>query len=60
MLELVLAATDGEPNQERNAETWKARKEKYINDLKESAIRDPELPLVPLAYKQDNATTLVR
>lgn len=60
VLELVLAATDGEPNQERTPETWKARKEKYINDLKAIATKDPEALLVPLADKLDNATSLVK
>ncbi len=32
VLELVLACTDGEPNQVRDASIWRDRKEKYLQD----------------------------
>ena len=60
VLELVLAATDGEPSQQRTPETWRARKEKFIKDLEAIAAKDPEALLVPLADKLDNAMSLVR
>ena len=60
VLELVLTCTDGEPNQVRDASTWRHRKEKYLQHLKSSATKDPEALLVPLADKLDNCKSLVR
>jgi (p)ppGpp synthase/HD superfamily hydrolase len=60
VLELVLTCTDGEPNQVRDASTWRYRKEKHLQHLKSSATKDPEALLVPLADKLDNCESLVR
>jgi (p)ppGpp synthase/HD superfamily hydrolase len=60
VLELVLTCTDGEPNQVRDASTWKDRKENYLYHLKFIKTKDPEALLVPLADKLDNCESLVR
>ena len=52
VLELVLAATDGEPNQKRTQATWKDRKENFIAKLEAKSIDDGELKTTGTAISE--------
>lgn len=60
VLDLVLAATDGEIDEERSSATWRKRKEHHLEKLKDTVKENPAGLLVPLADKLDNLTSTVR
>lgn len=55
----VLACTDGKPGENRDASSWKRRKEHHISELKALAKKDPSVLTVSIADKLSNAQAIV-
>jgi GTP pyrophosphokinase len=58
-LKFVMACTDGKPGENRDASSWKSRKEHHIAELDELASEDPSVLLVSIADKLSNSQAIV-
>jgi (p)ppGpp synthase/HD superfamily hydrolase len=58
-LEFVLACTDGKPGENRDANTWRSRKEHHIAELDAMAATDASVLLVSIADKLSNSQAIV-
>ena len=55
----VMACTDGKPGENRDASSWKTRKEHHIAELRQLASKDASVLIVSIADKLSNAQAIV-